>query len=597
MSAQSQIEDEEGTDEVASPPTKGGRQQSRRDSAITHVQWTDGVISDIVAQELLSARFVWSPGDGWRRWSGRHWSRVTKEEVREEIKSALIRMATRHVEGGNFEIVGKLKPFLMRSKLDAVRDLAGAVPGIFVEASDFDAHPDLLNVRNGVVDLRSGELHPHEPELLLTKLAPVDYVPSAQHEDWEAALQALPTDVQSWYQLRIGQAATGHMTPDDVMVVQVGGGANGKTTVASAIRAALGDYFVDVTHRALLANPGDHPTELMAFRGARVAMIEETPEARRLSTVRLKQTVGTPTMQARYIARDNVTWKTTHSLFLSTNYRPEVEETDNGTWRRLALVSFPFTFRPPGHALNEAAGERTGDPDLRARLQSATSGQLEAVLSWIVEGSVRWHLAGKDMGPLPERIATDTRAWRAESDLVMAYLDERLEFDSSAHVASTDLLADFNAWLAERGHRAWSDKTFSARFSSHTDLAGRVTANRARRSQPGLSRPQQFWNLPGTHTPERFRAWFGVRFASDNNQKQHPGTGGTAVSVAPHERPLREPTRSAVPPVPPPLGSTGESSGRGQANQCTCGPGPANQHFPGCPASGSHALGEGVAAR
>ena len=61
-----------------------------------------------------------------------------------------------------------------------------------VQDKQFDTHADLLNVRNGVVDLRDGSLRAHDPDLLLTKVTMVDYRPDARHEDWDKALGALP---------------------------------------------------------------------------------------------------------------------------------------------------------------------------------------------------------------------------------------------------------------------------------------------------------------------------------------------------------------------------------------------------------------------
>ena len=110
--------------------------------------------------------------------------------------------------------------------------------------------------------------------------------------------------------------------------------------------------------RVLIANPSDHPTELMTLRGARFALIEETPEARHLSVKRLKDTVGTPTMTARLIGKNNVTWEATHSLFLTTNYTPRVDETDHGT---RAMNHEQRLEQPPVHRalldLQEHAGE------------------------------------------------------------------------------------------------------------------------------------------------------------------------------------------------------------------------------------------------
>src|SRR5699024_632819 len=89
-----------------------------------------------------------------------------------------------------------------------------------------------------------------------------------------------------------------------------------------------------------------HPTELMSLHGARIALLDETPEVAQLNVQRLKAVLGSEWITARHVHRDNITWKATHSLFVMTNYVPIVRETDKGTWRRLALVKFDKTFPP-----------------------------------------------------------------------------------------------------------------------------------------------------------------------------------------------------------------------------------------------------------
>jgi putative DNA primase/helicase len=53
----------------------------------------------------------------------------------------------------------------------------------------------------------------------------------------------------------------------------------------------------------------------------------------------------------------------------TTNYIPVVTETDWGTWRRLALVKFPYTFRKPHEELKSET-DRRGDPTLKRRIQT-----------------------------------------------------------------------------------------------------------------------------------------------------------------------------------------------------------------------------------
>ena len=190
----------------------------------------------------------------------------------------------------------------------------------------------------------------------------------------------------------------------------------------------------------------------MVLRGARLALVEETPEERRLSVIRLKKLIGTPQIKGRYMHQDDLTFDASHSMFLNTNYKLTVTETDWGTWRRLALLRFPYIFRKPGEALT-GDGDRTGDPGLRDRLKHGAQGQHEAILAWLVRGAMGWYAAGKLMPTLPDRVRRDTLEWREQSDLVLGYVSERLTFDLNAHVMSTELHEDVSEWLISRGHR------------------------------------------------------------------------------------------------------------------------------------------------
>ena len=73
-------------------------------------------------------------------------------------------------------------PVIARSesepRLKAMLSLAEKEVGVPVAPEELDADPWLLNVANGTLDLRTGELRAHRPEDLLTKLAPVAYDPA-----------------------------------------------------------------------------------------------------------------------------------------------------------------------------------------------------------------------------------------------------------------------------------------------------------------------------------------------------------------------------------------------------------------------------------
>ena len=76
-------------------------------------------------------------------------------------------------------------------KIEEMIRLAQSEPGIPIQPDDLDADPLLLNVRNGTLDLRTGELHPHRREDLITKLAPVEYDPDADCPTWRRFLDRI----------------------------------------------------------------------------------------------------------------------------------------------------------------------------------------------------------------------------------------------------------------------------------------------------------------------------------------------------------------------------------------------------------------------
>ena len=477
----------------------------------------DAYLGALIADRDLKGRFLFHTGYGWMRFDGRRWASVGETVVGEEVRQALIDLHRAETEVGAEP--GRLQQILRMLTAAKIRALTFVVKLKLTSDEQFDIHPDLLNVANGVVNLRTGELQPHDTWLMFTKMAPADFVPGATHPDWEQALAAVHEDAQDWLQLRLGQGITGYPVPDDRLVLFKGSGSNGKTTIIDGVRETLGnDYAVAMPDRVLLAREGDHPTELMTLRGARLALMEELPELGHLNIKRVKDLLGTGEMTARYCGKDTVFWKPTHTPFVTTNYAPRVDESDDGTWRRLVLLEFPYRYRRAGAEL-KSLYDRHGDPRLRERLRAGRDGQHEAVLAWLIQGAVRWYQAGRRIPEDPPSVVEATTSWRRNSDVLLRYTDDRLVFDPQAQVVATELYDDFNDWLQANGHRPWSDQSFSARFSQHGEaIANEVSKKRSRRSSKlRLSRrPNQWFGatgaIPGSAVPQQFTAWVGVRF-------------------------------------------------------------------------------------
>lgn len=511
----------------------GGTMEGLRDACMAQLptegaqdaSFTDAMLADRVCDEELDGRFRWASGLGWMRWNGKVWAEASDASVLGAVKSwaqeqwgAVMDDQRRDANRDLRSQLDGWKGVMSASKLSNIVKLARS--NLECTATDFDADPDLMNCQNGIVDLRTGVLTPHDPDALMTRIAAVDFVKDATHPDWDKALEALPEDVVDWYQIRIGQAITGHTTSDGRVLVCQGGGANGKSTVYDGMALSLGKYGVQVSDRAMLGGASDnHPTEIMDLMGARYAVLEETPEARRLDTNRLKKLADTREITGRRIRQDPVTFEATHSLFINSNYRPVVDETDHGTWRRLALVVWPYTFRERQEDLR-GPNDRLGDPTLRERIKQDPQA-LEAALAWAAAGARRWYELERIMPHLPEKVEADTLEWRKESDLILAFIGDHLEFDLDTCIQGTELRSRFNDWVREKGGRDWGDKTFITRFGGHDQCAQNSVVYKS------VFNPKRLSTLKGTGPHKgTVRAWLGVAWRSEGpGESGEPGEG------------------------------------------------------------------------
>lgn len=470
---------------------------------------SDATMVDEFAERHLTGRALYvKQSREWRVYEGGVWEESSVKVVREMFRQYVLAQLAEAASAGDAERVKLLTKYTAAGKIKSIAELSEG--RMVVDAEAFDQRLDLMVVGNGVLDLRTGEIAPHDPFLLFTRRTSVDYTPGATHPDVTEMLKALPEDCLGWMQTRLGQAITGYPTWDDVMPILQGGGANGKSSIIVGLQKALGGYMAMVSERVLLASNSDHTTDLTDLRGTRLAVIEELPQDSPLNIKRLKDTLGTAKITARRMRENNATWLATHSLFLTTNYIPRVIETDHGTWRRLALVKFPWRYVAAGQPLVQPE-DRRGDDRLRHRVEAGAEGQHEAILAWLVEGAKAWYSMNRARLASPPSVEENTSTWRTEADKIWGFLQERMEFDPASQVLSTDLFLEFSSYLASIGSPNWTDQTFAVRLREH-HLAHENQISKVRTVRlEGLSRPGEVYQdfAPG----QQATVWRGLKFA------------------------------------------------------------------------------------
>lgn len=468
-------------------------------------------------EEVFEGAIRFNEALGWHQWDGRVWRRRDKRPIRGEL-SRTLKIVERRARLSEVpqEIVAALKRRFSNSSLNAL--LAQLEVQTYTEASFFEPDPSLLNVQNGIVDLRSGELRPHDREAGFRQIASAPYFEGACHEDWNVALSALDADARDVLQLAVGQAITGSSPPDDKLNFFYGPRAqNGKSSIVLGLEGALGDFAVFASEKVLAGTKFDHPAEKMQLFGARIAIVEELPFAT-LNSKLLKDITGRK-VTARWMHQNPITWTATHTVFVTTNHALEFDTVDNAVRRRVRLFPFQKEFVDKPSADHHVQR----DPSLRERLIQGREGQHEAILSWAIQGAILWFGNGERMPTEPEVMRAARESWEAESDVLGNFFDEFLEVDSGSWVSVVELLAAFNYFVSEIGGKEWTLAQFSAGFESRSDLE----VYRSKVGRPRNVEERSIPSIPGWQemVSKQPTAWFGMKFRAQRAHDSYEAHG------------------------------------------------------------------------
>lgn len=482
------------------------------DDAVVDVSWLKYAIHKTriqavnVAAELRDT-VAYVKGIGWLVYAPERgiWRVVDEESVINLISRVVESWCSSAVLSGEETFAKKVDRLCHRASLRHI--LGHLSPMLALCADDFDADLDLLCVRNGVVDLRTRKLMPHDPRYRMTRRAAVAYREGATHESWTEVLEALNPPERSWSQQWFGCALTGHQPRDREASIPIlsGVGSNGKSVLIAGVKNAMGDYACGASQDLLM--PKDRSAfkhAAVALKGRRFVVVEELPDGV-LSGNAVKMLACTPTMMAEAKYQMEFEFKTTHSLMVTTNTQPRVDEGTDGVNRRLAMLPFPYHYvdsPKPG------TDERLIDDSLVDAVE--TEEVQEAILAWMIEGAYRYYAAGKHVGAPTEDMRAAKAEWLGGADVLAAFYDSELVEDPKGMIPWTHLCAAFTDWSKANNGKPWNSATLKNRVLSHR-MFSKFKCGKIRTTGMSLYR-DKYGNGPDAPTGTQVAGMRGVRF-------------------------------------------------------------------------------------
>lgn len=385
----------------------------------------------------------------WLIWDGTCWVKDQTGEIMRRAKKTARTIYDEAAQCTNDDRRQKLAKFAAASEsaraLEAMVKLAKSALPVTVE--QLNKNLWLLNCKNGTVDLRTGELREHRQADLITTVCPTAYEPGEPTLWLKFLSDILSPDLIDFIQRLMGASLVGEVR-DEIFPVLFGTGSNGKSVLTTTWMGVLGDDLACAAPRDLLqtSRTKQHPTEIALFYGKRLVTVSETEDGCRLSEALVKHLTGRDKLTARWMHGDFWAFEPSHTLVLSTNYRPVVVGTDHAIWRRLRLVPF-----------NVCIADDKQDRELSAKLKA----EYPQILAWAVQGCLAWQERGL---AAPTDIADATADYKLDSDPFARFVAECLVVDDTAKVSRHDVANAYAVWAADNDEEHFTAKKIVAKM-------------------------------------------------------------------------------------------------------------------------------------
>ena len=389
------------------------------------------------------------------------WLSGNQEYVYHRVRKLVDKLAPQAVDKHDFAIVKSLKN---HKKISAAINMLKSKEEIWITQNDLDNHPELLNVRNGVIDLSTGVLFPATPSLYLTQQAPVIYDPvitSSPIFD-TFMIQILKDEPTRAAILRwLGYVITGENKEHKALFIE-GSGGNGKGTLCRTIQALLGEYSTSFPIEALLKGDrkkdGDAPTPARAsLVGKRCAIADELKQDQNLASAEFKLLSGGDRFPYRKLHKDAMVYENPqHKFILSGQFLPDLENVqDEGLQRRLLTVRFPEQF----------SGARA-DTNLENKLKQSES--LSGILATLVRETVTYYKEGLLESPA---MAEHRQQYIADNNFISEFLEDFTVTAEGKFITSKYFLnrlrAEFDSHCKGFSNRALIEMLKTTKTESH----------------------------------------------------------------------------------------------------------------------------------
>jgi len=253
-----------------------------------------------------------------------------------------------------------------------VSEVEGAIRRtLSVDFSEFDSNPDLLCVRDGVLNLHTREITDHSPDNLFLRSLPVHYDPNADCPAIKVFLRQVvsPRD-QKLLQQFLGFILTGGYKYHKAFIL-VGSGDNGKTTFLNLLQRFIGAGNYSSLTLQQICNEKFLIPQLLRKLANIAPEMGSTPIK---DTESLKSLTGESSVTMQEKGERGFTATNSAKMIFACNETPPAPTADRAFYGRFIVIPFPNKFVKGVNMITDLIEVLSMDSELSGLLNYALDG-------------------------------------------------------------------------------------------------------------------------------------------------------------------------------------------------------------------------------
>lgn len=384
----------------------------------------------------------------WVVFDGKTWVEDTKQIVKKQADIMINEMKIEAIQEPDKDIrkekLNNVKHLSSNSGKEAMLKEAMHIGAIPSTNADYNTDNYLVNCFNGIVDLKTGKLIPHDKKYMISKNTHIECDLENEPKRWKQFLLEIfdgKQEMVDFIQTALGYTLTGD-TKEQCFFQCYGEGANGKSVFFDIVYTIFGDYGLNSQIESFLAKANSQSgatSEIARMNGARFIRTNEPNDNSRLNEGLVKQLVGGDITTARFLYGKEFEFKPVFKLWIATNYKLVVRGTDKGIWRRMKVIPFKVTFE----------GDKR-DKNLTEKLLA----EAPQILGWVVKGCLKWQQEGL---PATSEIEKETSMYKQEMDIVLKFINDCIIESPNKREKASDVFKEYKTWA--KSSNEWDGMT------------------------------------------------------------------------------------------------------------------------------------------